>query len=81
MRQRSELLAGENRYGCARCRRRRDATKQLFLQRPPAVLVVQLKRFLYTAESRDKITTFVEFPTGGLDMGEFMAGLVDGDGG
>ncbi|KAK2716614.1 ubiquitin carboxyl-terminal hydrolase 36-like [Artemia franciscana] len=40
-----ETLEGANLYKCDRCKQKVPATKQCFLERPPHVLCIQLKRF------------------------------------
>lgn len=42
---RAEVLDGNNKYSCQRCKKLSVAKKQLFLIRAPNVLVIQLKRF------------------------------------
>ncbi|ETO35095.1 hypothetical protein RFI_01980 [Reticulomyxa filosa] len=42
-----ELLHGNNRYRCGKCRSLQKATKQLSIFEPPNVLVLHLKRFAY----------------------------------
>eukprot|EP01135_Chromosphaera_perkinsii_P004215 Nk52_evm4s272 gene=Nk52_evmTU4s272 len=46
----------------------REITKQLSISKLPSVLRLHLKRFHWTATSRAKICTKVEFPLRGLDM-------------
>ncbi|XP_020585349.1 ubiquitin carboxyl-terminal hydrolase 25 [Phalaenopsis equestris] len=42
---RAEVLDGNNKYSCERCKKLSVAKKQLFILRAPNVLVIQLKRF------------------------------------
>ena len=47
----------------------------------PAVLVVHIKRFQYSAYSREKLTTRVGFPLRGLDMSPYLSHPEDATGG
>lgn len=77
-----ELLAGTNRVGCERCTKRyggkdkktvlRDASKQLLIYNPPAVLILHLKRFQVLRYRPSKITKHVKFSTV-LDLGPFCS--------
>ena len=42
------------------------------LWRVPPVMVIQLKRFQYTQNSRRKLRSFVDFPLHGLDLSPFL---------
>lgn len=57
-----EMLDGDNRPVCTRCRRRRKSSKSLAVHRFPPVLVIHLKRFHYDSTSREKLATSVDFP-------------------
>ena len=48
------------------------AFKKLTIWKPPSILIIQLKRFIYEAGYREKIDTEVEFPLEGLDLSEFV---------
>jgi ubiquitin C-terminal hydrolase len=58
---------------CSRCKALRETRMQLALWRLPPVLVIQLKRFQYTAYSRRKLRNLVQFPIRGLDLSPFVA--------
>jgi uncharacterized UBP type Zn finger protein len=58
---------------CSRCKALRETRMQLALWRLPPVLVIQLKRFQYTAYSRRKLRNLVQFPVRGLDLSPFVA--------
>jgi ubiquitin carboxyl-terminal hydrolase 4/11/15 len=47
--------------------------KKLDLWRLPEVLVIHLKRFSYTQFTRNKLETFVDFPTTDLDLSSYIA--------
>lgn len=68
----SESLDGSNMYKCPRENRMVRAKKRMAVEDAPAVLIVQLKRFEFSARSRTKISKRVEFDTW-LDLAPFMA--------
>ena len=68
-----ELLEGEEMFNCEACKTKRQSVKRLSLYRLPPILVVQIKRFRYSAISRDKLQTDVVFPVTGLDLGEYAS--------
>lgn len=53
----AEVLDGNNKYSCGKCNKMVVAKKQIFMLRPPNVLVIQLKRF----EGSGKINRNIEF--------------------
>jgi ubiquitin carboxyl-terminal hydrolase 15 len=53
---------------CPKCEEHRQATKKLELWRLPEVLVIYLKRFIYSRVWRDKIDTHVSYPIDTLDL-------------
>ncbi|RHZ21734.1 hypothetical protein DYB26_005048 [Aphanomyces astaci] len=57
---------------CSRCKALTPAAKKMDLWRVPPLLVIQLKRFQYTATSRKKLRHLVQFPLKGLDLTEFL---------
>lgn len=48
---------------CPRCKKHQQATKKFDLWSLPEMLVIHLKRFSYNRYWRDKLDTFVEYPT------------------
>jgi len=68
-----EMLEGDDMYYCDHCRGRSRASKQLLLVQAPPVLVVHIKRFCHSPSAREKLTTDLDFPETGLDLGPFMA--------
>ncbi len=76
-----EHLKENDAYYCSNCKTHRSVTKEISLYRCPKVLVLHLKRFSFTLESRDKVSTSVKFPAQGLGLGEYCASdaVVDGD--
>eukprot|EP00850_Spirogloea_muscicola_P016396 SM000132S26911 [mRNA] locus=s132:391505:395716:- [translate_table: standard] len=68
----TEVLDGSNKYKCASCGRRVCAEKQLTIERAPAVLALQLKRFDHQGSHSGKIDKLVHFGTG-LDLAPFLS--------
>lgn len=58
---------------CPCCKKHQQAMKKLDLWRLPEVLVIHLKRFSYTQFTRNKLETFVDFPTTDLDLSPYIA--------
>ncbi|QIX02312.1 hypothetical protein AMS68_007829 [Peltaster fructicola] len=67
-----EMLSGDEVWKCVRCRREREATKQIILTRAPQNLVVHFKRFASTGSSTRKVRTPIDFPLTGLDLEPYM---------
>ncbi|KAK9803876.1 hypothetical protein WJX72_001262 [[Myrmecia] bisecta] len=67
---RADQLEGPNRYKCPKQQRMVRAEKSMRIERPPNVLVIQLKRFGWTNRGI-KVSKQVEFETE-LDMSPFM---------
>eukprot|EP00522_Entomoneis_paludosa_P009884 CAMPEP_0172454722 /NCGR_PEP_ID=MMETSP1065-20121228/11632_1 /TAXON_ID=265537 /ORGANISM="Amphiprora paludosa, Strain CCMP125" /LENGTH=1289 /DNA_ID=CAMNT_0013207101 /DNA_START=90 /DNA_END=3959 /DNA_ORIENTATION=+ len=69
-----EQLEETEMWYCNKCKKHVRAWKQIHLYRTPAVLIVHLKRFQYSATThrRDKISQFIDFPLKGLDLTEHV---------
>lgn len=68
-----EMLSGDEVWKCPRCKKEREATKQITITRAPRYLVVHFKRFSAShTESARKIRTPIDFPINGLDLEPFM---------
>lgn len=48
---------------CPRCKVPRKSVKRLTIAKLPIILLIHLKRFYFKGPFRDKIDTYVEFPT------------------
>ena len=72
----TEILDDENLPTCEKCKKKRRSTKTISIFRHPQVLVIHIKRFSYTAYSRDKLETDVIFPSEGLQMAQYLSPLV-----
>ncbi|WVZ61956.1 hypothetical protein U9M48_011761 [Paspalum notatum var. saurae] len=68
-----EPLGPEDMWYCPCCKKHQQAMKKLDLWRLPEVLVIHLKRFSYTQFTRNKLETFVDFPTANLDLSSYIA--------
>ncbi|CAL8364602.1 unnamed protein product [Lota lota] len=70
---REDVLDGEERPTCQRCKVRRKCSKKFAIQKFPQVLVLHLKRFSEPPTHGSKLTTFVNFPLAELDLSEFAS--------
>ncbi|CAL8268141.1 unnamed protein product [Merluccius merluccius] len=70
---REDVLDGEERPTCQRCKVRRKCSKKFAIQKFPQVLVLHLKRFSEPPALSSKLTTFVDFPLAELDLSEFAS--------
>ncbi|KAJ2816013.1 ubiquitin-specific protease doa4, partial [Coemansia erecta] len=68
----TELLDGDNKWLCPRCKTKRKATKRLMIARLPLVLIVHLKRFSTIGHFREKLETNVLVPTKRLHMQNYV---------
>ncbi|KAH9322642.1 hypothetical protein KI387_017281, partial [Taxus chinensis] len=67
-----EPLGPDDMWYCPRCKEHRQASKKLDLWRLPEILVVHLKRFSYSRFLKNKLDTFVNFPTHDLDLTRYV---------
>lgn len=70
-----EMLEEKERWTCPKCKMRVEATKKLDIWKLPNILIIHLKRFRYDKKSKEKLTTFVDFPIVGLDLSPIAAGV------
>jgi len=77
----TEQLEESDMWYCNRCKQHVQAWKQIRLYRTPPILIIHLKRFLFSATThrRDKIDVQVEFPLEGLDLTECVQTLQGSD--
>uniref|UniRef100_A0A3B5AXT2 Ubiquitin carboxyl-terminal hydrolase 2 n=1 Tax=Stegastes partitus TaxID=144197 RepID=A0A3B5AXT2_9TELE len=66
-----DVLDGEERPTCNRCKARRKCTKRFSIQKFPQILVLHLKRFSDSNVRASKLSTYVNFPLKDLDLREF----------
>ncbi|XP_010892126.2 ubiquitin carboxyl-terminal hydrolase 2a isoform X2 [Esox lucius] len=67
-----DVLDGDEKPTCYRCKARRRCTKKFTVQKFPKILVLHLKRFS-EARRTSKLSTFVNFPLEKLDLREFAS--------
>ncbi|XP_038129358.1 ubiquitin carboxyl-terminal hydrolase 2a isoform X2 [Cyprinodon tularosa] len=67
-----DVLDGDEKPTCYRCKARRRCTKKFTIQKFPKILVLHLKRFS-EARRTSKLSTFVNFPMKDLDLQEFSS--------
>uniref|UniRef100_A0A8C2YYC7 Ubiquitin carboxyl-terminal hydrolase n=1 Tax=Cyclopterus lumpus TaxID=8103 RepID=A0A8C2YYC7_CYCLU len=67
-----DVLDGDEKPTCYRCKTRRRCTKKFTVQKFPKILVLHLKRFS-EARRTSKLSTFVNFPLKDLDLREFSS--------
>lgn len=65
-----EQLSEEDSWFCPNCKTHQRAFKKLDLWSLPQILIIQLKRFLYSRYTRDKIDTEIDIPVRGLELGD-----------
>lgn len=58
---------------CPKCKDDKQLKQRIQIWRLPPVLVVQLKRFQFTRQTRRKLNTKVDFPLTELDLQPYMA--------
>ncbi|XP_010868597.1 ubiquitin carboxyl-terminal hydrolase 2-like isoform X2 [Esox lucius] len=68
-----DVLDGDEKPTCHRCKARRKCTKKFTIQKFPQVLVLHLKRFSENRFQSSKLSTYVNFPLKELDMSEFAS--------
>ncbi|XP_006020441.1 ubiquitin carboxyl-terminal hydrolase 2 isoform X1 [Alligator sinensis] len=68
-----DVLDGDEKPTCCRCKARTRCTKKFSIQKFPKILVLHLKRFSEARIRTSKLTTFVNFPLRDLDLREFAA--------
>lgn len=68
----SQVLGADNTWYCPQCKEHQRAKKRMELWTLPDVLIVHLKRFSQDRWHRHKVTTLVDFPFEGLDLGRYV---------
>lgn len=71
-----EILDGEDKPTCSKCKEKRRSAKRYAIERPPSVLVIQLKRFLRAHYTMQKIDVNVNYPLV-LDMSKYLSKNVE----
>ncbi|XP_041947751.1 ubiquitin carboxyl-terminal hydrolase 2 isoform X2 [Alosa alosa] len=69
-----DVLDGDEKPICQRCKSRRKCTKKFTIQKFPKILVLHLKRFSEPGRVKtSKLSTFVNFPLKELDLRDFAS--------
>uniref|UniRef100_G1MU71 Ubiquitin carboxyl-terminal hydrolase n=1 Tax=Meleagris gallopavo TaxID=9103 RepID=G1MU71_MELGA len=68
-----DVLDGDEKPTCCRCKARTRCTKKFSIQKFPKILVLHLKRFSEARIRASKLSTFVNFPLKDLDLREFAS--------
>lgn len=68
-----DVLDGDEKPTCERCKARRKCTKKFTVQKFPKILVLHLKRFSEARIRTSKLSAFVSFPLKDLDLREFSS--------
>jgi ubiquitin C-terminal hydrolase len=71
-----EVIDGSEKPTCYKCKSRNAHTKRITIEKLPKVLVIHLKRFLFSPYSY-KISTNVEYPIEALDISKYLSVNVD----
>jgi ubiquitin carboxyl-terminal hydrolase 2/21 len=71
-----EVIDGSEKPMCSKCKGRNVFTKRFTIERLPKILVIHLKRFLFSPYSY-KISTDVSYPIEGLDVSKYLSSVVD----
>ena len=69
-----EKLTGDDRWKCPNCKVPRVAFRTIEIWKLPPILIIHLKRFVYSGRWRDKIHSNVNFPISGLNLANYTCG-------
>lgn len=53
---------------CSKCKKHQESTKKIDLWELPNILVVHLKRFMFTRNKRCKLRSFIQFSLNNFDL-------------
>lgn len=72
-----EILDGENRWKCPKCKSQQRATKKIDIWKLPSILIVHLKRFEFSDRKRGggKIKDLIDFPLTDLNLTPYVSKL------
>lgn len=68
-----ETLTGDNKYFCEECNKKVDVKKQMYIWEPPAILIIQLKRFKHDRYISTKTSSKIVFSIEDLDISNYMS--------
>ena len=72
---REEILDGDNRWKCPKCKSFQKAKKKIDIWKVPSILIVNFKRFEFSPSRKGKIKDFVDFPLKNLDLTPYVSSL------
>lgn len=70
-----EMLCGNDKWYCPKCKDHQDALKKMGVHKPPEYLVIHFKRFSHTRSmmfDSSKIDSQIDFPIKSLDMTPYL---------
>ena len=77
-------MGGDNQWLCPKCNKTRIASKKVSLTRPPAVLILHLKRYTHVqdnwGERMIRNNAFVDYPLEELDLTRYVCPPIQPDG-
>ncbi|GMH39292.1 hypothetical protein BSKO_07190 [Bryopsis sp. KO-2023] len=68
-----EVMQGDEGPFCEKCNQKCNATRQIRIHRFPPVLVLNIKRFKYTKDGREKLTWNINYPVKGLKLQSYAS--------
>ena len=73
---RIDVLEGDNAYRCSKCKVKVTAHKQMRIYRPPNILMIQFKRFAYSAYGGQKCVKHIAFEAS-LNLKDYMKDKIE----
>ena len=70
----TEQLGENDPWFCPKCKDLKQAWKKFEIYSLPNLLIIHLKRFVFTNRYGQKLSTLVDFPVESFDMSEFVVG-------
>jgi ubiquitin carboxyl-terminal hydrolase 8 len=67
-----EKLEQDEKWHCPKCKDFKDSSKKIDIWTLPNILIIHLKRFMFTRHKRGKIRTLIDFPLKDLDLSKFL---------
>lgn len=68
-----ESLTENDAFYCKKCKAHCPVHKKISLCRSPKILVLHLKRFLYTSYNKNKITSYIKYPEKNLSLKPYFS--------
>jgi len=68
-----ERLEKDEKWRCPKCKDFKDSSKKIDIWTLPNILIIHLKRFMFTRHKRGKLRTLVDFPLNELDLSKYVA--------